>query len=231
MKETEMNDNQKVLDALTRHPFTYKFLSARAKVRVKSPSMNISGNLQLPVKPGEAIWASVTKFGFEAFRLYMTRDTVMVIDRLNRMYVEEPIDKWMEMYNLPFGLRDVETILLGKGLIPDESSYRIDSDEVEAEVSVQFKDYAIKYLLQNMIQPQLVQMAVKDPKGQGIKLTLSSFDFLRPGSGEFPFHRHIEAVSGDLPFESLEITFNDVTLDDEKSMPFEIPRRYERMEP
>ena len=226
-----MNDEQKVLDALTRHPFTYKFFTAKAKVRVESPSMNISGNLQMRVRPGEAIWASVTIFGFEAFRLYMTKDTVRVIDRLNRMYVEEPIDKWMDMYQLPFGLRDVETILLGKGLIPEESSYRINSDEAEAEVSVQYKEYAIRYLLQNMIQPQLVQMAIKDPRGQAIKLTLSSFDFLRPGTGEFPFHRLIEAVSGDLPFESLEITFNEVTLDEEKSMPFEIPRRYERMEP
>jgi PBP1b-binding outer membrane lipoprotein LpoB len=67
MKETTMNDDQKVLDALTQHPFTYRFLTAKAKVRVESPSMNISGNLQMRVKPGEAIWASVTKFGFEVF--------------------------------------------------------------------------------------------------------------------------------------------------------------------
>lgn len=227
----DMTDNQKILDALTRRPFDYKFLNARAKVRLESPDINITGNVQIRIKSGEAIWASVTKFGLEAFRLHMTRDTVRVIDRLNRMYVEESIESWMKTYQLPFRLGDVESILLGKGLIPDESIYHIVSDEVRAEVSVQFRDFLVQYILQNMIQPQLVEMDIKDPEGQTIRMSHSDFSFIKPGSGEFPLHRDIRKVSGDLPFDRLEITFNEVKLDEEKSMPFEIPRRYARMVP
>lgn len=231
INKNDMIDNQKILDALTSKPFTYKFLNARAKVRLESPDINITGTVQIRVKPGEAIWASVTKFGIEAFRLHMTKDTVRIIDRLNRVYVEESIEDWMKKYSLPFGLRDVETILLGKGLIPDESIYQIESDELQAEVSVQYRNFAVRYLLQNMVQPQLVQMAIRDPEGQSIQLSLSSFGFVKPGGGQFPFYRDIKKVSGDLPFDRLEITFQDLTLDEEKSMPFQIPSRYERMEP
>ena len=229
-KKTDMLENQKILESLTKEPFSYNFLHARAKVRVESPDLNITGAVQFRIKPGEAIWASVTKFGLEAFRLYMTADTVRVIDRLNRSYVEEPVEKWMEAHQLPFGLRDVETILLGKGLIPDGALYHIESDEFQSGVSVNFKDFVVKYLLKNTVQPQLTEMSIKDPAGKSLKIMNSEFDFVKIGHGTFPFHRDVQKMSGDFPFNRLEISFNDVTLDQEKPMPFEIPRRYEKME-
>jgi hypothetical protein len=230
-KPTEMVNNQKILEALTKAPANYDFLHAKAKVKFDSPDIYISGAMQLRIKAGEAIWVSITKFGLEAFRVFMTRDTVRVIDRLNRSYIEEPTQVWLEANQLPFGLRDIEMILLGKGLIPDAATYKIMSDEHRAEVAVSFRDYAVRYLLEDMFLPELTQMMIKDPEGQSIKVTLSEFQPIRAGSGNFPFHRNILKISGDLPFNEVEIIFSDVVLDEEKPMPFEVPKRYTRANP
>jgi len=65
-----------------------KSLSSKANIRIIKDNA-----LQISVQP---------LFGVEMLRFYMNPDTVMVLDRMNKRYVVEPITSLKELYPVGF---------------------------------------------------------------------------------------------------------------------------------
>lgn len=98
---------KKVLSPLARAA-DYTWMSAKmnGQLEVENSSFDFSGSLRM--RRDSVVWLSVSAFmGMENFRARVTADTIVVINRMDQTYVEEPLTKMT--------VGEIQSLLLGKG--------------------------------------------------------------------------------------------------------------------
>lgn len=99
---------------LSAQSFTYHTLQAKLSISYESPDEKRSFKGDLRVQKDSAIWLSVTPLlGLEVVRVFITPDTVHIIDRLNKQYVREPLSILERQYGLPNDFSLLQALLIG----------------------------------------------------------------------------------------------------------------------
>ena len=82
---------------------------------------NLSG--QLRIRRDSLVWLSVTKMGVEALRVKMSADSVWLINRMDKVYLAEPLEVISAQIGQPVSLPWVHSLLLDnkEGLPPVEN--------------------------------------------------------------------------------------------------------------
>ena len=94
--------------------FTYQTLQAKLSISYETPEESRSFKGDLRVKKDSAIWLSVTPLlGLEVVRVYITPDTVHILDRLHKQYIIEPLDVLEKRYGLPDDFSLLQALLIG----------------------------------------------------------------------------------------------------------------------
>ncbi|HAA13443.1 MAG TPA: DUF4292 domain-containing protein, partial [Cytophagales bacterium] len=88
-------------------------LSMRSKVKFSDPSMSITANTQLRMKKDSVIWISITAMGFEAARAYITPDTMLLVNKLNREVITYNFERLSRQMNFPVSFELIQASLLG----------------------------------------------------------------------------------------------------------------------
>ncbi len=94
---------------------------------------SLSATTQVRMVRGESLQISVRVFlGIEVARLYMTRDSLFLVDKMQKRYMAESLRSIGERLSNPISLQTVQDALLGRiFLLESESNtYRLDDFEV-----------------------------------------------------------------------------------------------------
>lgn len=87
----------------------YTWMSAKMNGQLEvenNGSFDFSGSLRM--RRDSVVWLSVSAFmGMESFRARVTTDTIVVVNRMDQTYVEEPLTKMT--------VGEIQSLLLGKG--------------------------------------------------------------------------------------------------------------------
>ncbi|MBC7947189.1 MAG: DUF4292 domain-containing protein [Chitinophagaceae bacterium] len=71
-------------------------------------------NATLRMYKDSVIWISVTGlFGIEGLRAYITRDSIKLINKLDKLYTARSVDYIQEVTGLPLGLKSVQDLIIG----------------------------------------------------------------------------------------------------------------------
>ena len=96
---------------------TYEWMTAKMTMDLSAPGMefnNVSGTLRM--RRDSVIWISASALmGMETVRALITEDTVVLLNRFNKTYLEKPLDEVTSRWNIPFTLQDGQRMLLGDG--------------------------------------------------------------------------------------------------------------------
>lgn len=204
-------------------------LSARAEIFAEGEGQAIAANANIIWIRDSVLWLNVKKLGIEAARALVTKDSVYLINRLDKTYSVKGLASLQRQYNLPEGFPLLQDMVLASAwFFPDislESDIKDDLHRLSGSNGQSGADYRLEegsYFLRS-------ESFVQQRDARVVTLGFDGYQRL-PGVGVFPYLRSIEAYSPETGALRLQLELSDVEVNIPKNYRFEIPDHYERIE-
>lgn len=221
---------KRVLSKLEKNRVGTNWFSAKAKIRFESAKATEKATAYIRMKKDEKIWLSLRRLSIEGVRVLITPDSMTVMNRLGKWYASYPFERIQKAYNIPFGFEGLQEMLLGNPVFVTEKMRGRAGIEKENYILKQTKEQiAAKYKI-NGLRFLLQHMVFFDEKEKR-EVDFKQADY-RPLDGDvlFSYFRKIRMQSRQTGEMDLELDFSKVVLNEEKSMRFEIPKHYEKVD-
>ncbi|MCK6691097.1 MAG: DUF4292 domain-containing protein [Thermoanaerobaculia bacterium] len=212
-----------------KNPDALKSLTARAKIYAEGDGMAVEANANLVWIRDSALWLNVKKLGIEAVRALITRDSVIVINRLENTYTAQDLGVLQRQYSLPEGFPLLQNLVLASAWVAPDMLLQADIKDSLHRLSGANQHYAIDYRIEEGSFHLRRETFVQQRDARILTLEFDQFKKL-PGAGFFPYLRRIEAFSPDNGPVNLQIEFTDVEINTPATYRFEIPAHYRRAE-
>ncbi len=228
---TEKRSSEYVITQLRKNtPGNVRYFSAHAKIFASGDLDPINANANIIWVKDSVLWLNVKKFGIEAVRALVTRDSVFVLDRLNDTYTAQGLESLERTYGLPGGFELIGHLLLGSTWLPD------DADEWQSGIqdglhrltganSRLTADYRIEENGWRLRHASYLERR----ESRTLHLDFEQFKKLAGTPSGFPYFRRIAAYSPESGSLQLEIELSDVEINVPKPFRFEIPAHYQRL--
>ena len=101
----------------------FKTFSAKINIDyVDADDKNYNVNANLRMYKDSAIWISITAiFGIEGLRVYITKDSVKILDKQNKLYTGRSVSYLQEVAKLPLTLSLLQDLLIGNPVYLDSN--------------------------------------------------------------------------------------------------------------
>jgi hypothetical protein len=111
------------MDAVQANRIDFQTFSAKLNIDYEgSDGKKYDVNAVVRMQKDSAIWISANAIlGIEAMRVLITRDSVKLLDKLNKVYTARSVDYLQEVTALPLDLPTVQDLLLGNPLFVDSN--------------------------------------------------------------------------------------------------------------
>jgi hypothetical protein len=226
---TEVRPADYLVKALNRRDMSdIRTLTARAQVFAEGEGQSISANANIIWIRDSVLWINVRKLGIEAARALVTKDSVYLINRLDKTYSIKGLESLQRQYNLPAGFGLLQQAVLASAWffpdIPLQADIKDDLHRLSGSNGQSGAEYRLEegsYLLrsESFLQPKDVRM-----------VTLGFADYKNlPGAGPLPYLRSIEAYSPETGALRVELQLSDVKVNVPEQYRFEIPEHYEQV--
>lgn len=221
----------------------FEWLSLKARVKYQDDYQSISGTTNIRLKKDSIIWINVKKFSIEGARVLITPDSVFLIDRLNRQFAKTDFSYLERMFKFPYvyspetnkleslaSFESIQNIILGNAVIlpSQENSQANLSNQYELKGDID-KDFSTQHNLEGQ-DYRLTHLHYNDKLN---RQTLDiQMDDYRPafGSQFFSYFRNVNMNSAETGKIGLEVKISSAEFNVPKSIIFEIPSRYKRIE-
>lgn len=113
---------KKTIESLNRNYIDFKTFSAKIKVQYQdSKGKNQDLTAVVRIVKDSAIWVSLTAtfVNFEAYRVLITRDSVIVLNKLNKEVQYRSFDYLQEVTEIPFDYKTLQDLLVGNPVFID----------------------------------------------------------------------------------------------------------------
>lgn len=203
-------------------------LALRSKIKYDSPDFSISATTNVRMKRDSIIWVSISSFGFEAARAVITRDTLMVLNKLEREVQTFNYEGLSRMLSFPITFDLVQSALLGNmarpmtaadGVLQSEGHYRITQDWGKVVVDNYVDEGTMK-----LDRVQALEEATKN------SLTVLYGEFTAVENFLFPYNGVISLqyqANGEPSETKIDIAHSRVEVPTEPlSFPFTVPDSY-----
>jgi len=207
------------------------FMSFSAKVNIDykdDAGKNYDVNAVMRMYKDSAVWISANAvLGIEALRVLITKDSVKLLDKLNKTYTSRSMDYLQEVTSLPLDLKIVQDLLIGNPVYLDSNviAYSNNNDNSLSLLSV--GEWFKNLLTVNNRDKSLQRSKLDDAdivRNRTAELNYSDYETKRNIS--FSTKRRInisEKKKLDIKLEFKQLAFNE-----DVSFPFSVPKNYKR---
>jgi outer membrane biogenesis lipoprotein LolB len=204
----------------------YKTFSAKVNVDYKSSDgkdYNVNANIRL--YKDSAIWVSANAIlGIEAMRILISRDSVKLLDKINRTYTAKSIGFLQEVTGLPLDLYTLQDLVVGNPVFLDSNIVAYQS--ANSLISLLSVGQWFRNLLTLTEQnKELVHSKLDDvnaTRNRTAELSYSNYE--TKNSISFATNRRI-TVSEKNQLD-IRLDFKQYDFNGEVSLPFSIPKNY-----
>lgn len=207
----------------------FQYFSSKSKVKLKNTSKSFSSVVQTRIRKDSAIWISVAPaFGLEAARVLITKDSLLMINRLNREFFSYNYDQVDKEFGLPLSYGIIESLFTGN--LPQEQG-KIKARRKQ-EYFVQERKLGRLSLTNKVSRSshKLEKTVVNDQvSNRTVDITYSNFkevkENLIPGLISLVMRSSEDDVS------QMEVSISNQKIDFDKKklkFPFAVPSKYER---
>ncbi len=216
------------IDLLSRLRFEPDWFSSSTKIDFKDQGSSTQFKANIRMRRDSAIWISVTP-GFvkvEVGRALITRDSIKVLDRLNKQVYLAGIDYMQQFTKYPFDFDDLQNLLLGNTSLEitqaesaqNESEYLFTSNSGTLEESASYSK-----------QPLCLSKFSMVDKTAGRSADCSFYEYRDTDSGKFSTKRHLFLDAGYI--YEVKLAFEKLELNEALSLPFSHSSKYEIIRP
>ncbi len=184
-------------------------------------------NAHIRMQKDSAIWISITAIlGIEGLRAFITRDSVKLLDKQNKIYTARSVSYLQEMTALPLTLSSLQDLIIGNPVFLDSNiiSYS------KSPTTISFLNIGsfFKNLFTIGATDKLVQSSKLDDMDELRNRTcyLTYIDYENKKGVNFPAKRTIhvsEKKKLDIKLDFKQYEFNETL-----SFPFNIPKNYKQ---
>ena len=226
------NDTVQMIKATLRRVDSNRidFRTFSAKVNVDysgSDGKKYDVNANIRMYKDSAIWIAVNALlGIDAMRLYVTKDSVKLLDKLNKTYTARSVDYLNEVTSLPLNLYNLQNLIIGNPVFLDSSivSYSVNNNRIAMlSVGQLFKNL----LTLNEADKTLLHSKLDDTdpaRNRTADLTYADYESKRG----VPFSTKRRIVVTEKNRLDIKLEFKQYEFNQEVSFPFSIPKNYER---
>lgn len=220
-KTTEVEESKSTLiKTYESNRLDFDQIEFNSKLEYTTTSMSLAFDGVIRIQDDKKIWGSFKKFGFEVARMLVTPDSVFVLNRFQKTYMADDLNKLKTMSGVPLEFDDVQQLLLGGSFWTDGLSVMNDSTLTQLQT----------------VQGELIEaIHIFDPTQKIQKSTLNSKN---QGSMQVEYENHQFVNNATLAFDReinvqrqgtnviLSLKTQNIDLESKKSFPFEIPSNY-----
>ena len=203
----------------------YKTFSAKVDVDYRGgDDKHYDVNANLRMHKDSLIWISVNAvFGIEAMRLLINKDSVFLLDKLNKTYLTRSIDYLQEVSGLPLTLSNLQDILAGNPVFIDSVvSYSNDNSTISL--------LSIGKTFKNLVTINGEKNVLVHSKLDDLDITrsrtadLNYDDYENKKGKSFSSKRRITVAEKNKL--DISLNFKQYEFNDDLSFPFSIPKNY-----
>ncbi len=187
-------------------------------------------NAHLRMYKDSVIWLSITAIlGIEGLRAYITRDSVKLLDKQNKVYTARSVSFLQETTGLPLDLSTLQDLLVGNPVFLD-SNINLYS-KTGGTISLQSNGTFFKNLFTISETDKLVQSSklddIDNQKSRTCYLTYTDYENKKVVDGHqihFPTKRSINVA--EKKKLDIKLDFKQYDFNEKLSFPFSVPKNY-----
>lgn len=218
--------------------FDFNTFSSRVSLKFSSTTRTLSSRSQLRIIKDQAIQFSVQPlFGVEMLRLYIDRDSLLLLDRMNKQYIQESLADVKEKYPIGFDFTTLQALLINNLFVsgnahPDYADYELFSmnqrSEMHYRLSAVDNISGIAYGFSVDGNDRITQSHLYEPKRQYEVIWDYDQFALRNGS-VFPYWMNVMLAT---PKREVNIgmEFSSIELDEGFNLELSVPKSYSKAE-
>lgn len=206
----------------------YNTFNAKVNVDYKgTDGKNYNVNASIRMYRDSAIWISANAIlGIEAMRVFITRDSVKLLDKLNKTYTARSVDYLQDVTSLPLDLRTLQDLIIGNAIFVDSNVLAFSSNATT--VSLLSSGQWFKNLLTlDAFNNSLLHSKLDDvnvARNRTADLNYSDYE-TRKGFLFSTRRRILVTEKGRL---EIKLDFKQYDINQDVSFPFAIPKNYGR---
>lgn len=218
-----------VLKKMLENDFDFDWFSAKIKTNYQSPEESMTVTLQVKIEKDKAIWISGQKFGLEGVRLLIEKDSIRVLNRIERTYTVTDFSYIANEFNLPANFQAVQDFLLGNALKMSKNAvYNLKEDDIQTVLIGVENNLRATYKL-NKLNYNLENFFLEDTEAQR-QMTAKQLGYETiAGKGDFAYLREIEMTDEKNETIAVEMSYSRVEFDVPQTMSFDVPSSYKRL--
>lgn len=216
--------------------FQFRTLTARLSVDLNIPGNQMSSRVDLKMVKDSAFQLSVQPIlGIEVFRVELSRDSIKVVDRLNKRYLVENYSNLQGQTPIEFNFYNLQALFTNHLFIPGEQSVarkhynRFKLNQMGPVAEIKTKDaMGLFYTFKADGEEKLLSTYVADSSDQYALQWLYS-DFRLVGKQPFPLLMDVQVLKEGASVGGVKIHYTRVQLDEPLNLDFSIPAKYNRV--
>lgn len=204
---------------------TYQSFSAKAKVNAEMKESALNLGTSIRIKPGKIIWMSITAIaGIEVARVYITPDSVKLLDRLHSTYHKYPFSYLHSMVNSDIDFAALEALLVGNiapAFLNSDLSLLKDSSKSTLKGVSPSMSYAF-----SLTDKAQLQTSFFSDKAYNQDLRVDYADWKSIDKTVLPMSIKMLSKMGQDVVKA-DITYTKIELDKALEFPFTVPGKFE----
>jgi hypothetical protein len=227
-----------IFRAMVDNALKFETLSGKLNMEIGSGNKRMSSGASLKIIKNRAVQLSVQPlFGIEAFRMTVSEDSLLIVDRLNRQYALESTRDMQGNARPDFNFHNLQAIftnsifLAGKTHI-DPADYRRFSVEKTSRIAlIQTTDrQGVQYLFSGDYHGQIQSLYIAPEKDSRMSLLSDYSDFRAISASRlFPMQMRMTVKTAPGSEMQLNIVYSGIKLDTPLELNFDIPAKYRRI--
>lgn len=182
-------------------------------------------NATLRMKKDSVIWISINAvLGIEAFRVMITPDSVMVLNKLDRLVQLRSVSYLQEVTRIPITFYDLQDLIIGNPIFLD--SNLVSYNKQESTVSLIMVGDLFKHLLtvdHNGLRPQFSKLDdANSDRARTAYIAYGNYTM----KNEKPFSTFRKITVSEKARLDIEMQFRQFDFNEALSYPFNIPKNY-----
>jgi len=212
------------LNDIRSHQLMFDTFSGKART-----SLDIGGNkndvtMNIRIANNKKIWVSITALlGIEVARAVITPDSVMIINRIQGLYIKKPFSFIYAYTNRQINYNMLQALLIGNAmpaLLNGDAS--LDTANNAVTLTGNLEDIVYRLMLSTDLR---VTQTNLDNHNQGVSLQVSYNNFIQSGTQKLPSQIDIASVAKDKKIQ-VNLHYVKVDLNQAQDYPFSIPSSY-----
>ncbi|HET8860774.1 DUF4292 domain-containing protein [Marivirga sp.] len=210
--------------------FDFEYLQAKSKIKFNSPDRNLSSNANIRIKKDSIIWVSVAPiFGIEAARGYISQDTIVFLDRVNKEVYRYNFESLSNELNFDINFQIIQSILLGNQVFEFKGDDNFSKRSGELRINQKRGRFELQTLASSENRKVKSIKVQEIPDGSKMEMIFTNFNIV--ANQNFPFNAYVNIISKGTSGEestTVEIIHSKVDAGSTPiSFPFSVPDRYE----